>query len=136
MTAPAYRRFPVPMTDGTARVRELNLYRQYFDLVAAGTKTIEVRVKHPHLADLAAGDIIRFRIKGTDETCDVEVKRVTEYEGFEALLDGEGPADINPTATREQQLTNIRAIYSPEKETLGALAIQVELITAEAAPAS
>ncbi|ELS56359.1 ASCH domain-containing protein [Streptomyces viridochromogenes] len=114
------------MTDTTARVRELNLYRQYFDLVAAGAKTIEVRVKYPHLADLSAGDVIRFRIKGTDETCEVKVKRVTEYPDFEALLDGEGPANVNPTATREQQLANIRNIYPPEKEALGALAIEVQ----------
>lgn len=113
------------MTDTTARVRELNLYRQYFDLVAAGTKTIEVRVKYPHLADLAAGDVIRFHIKGTDETCEVNVKRVTEYADFEALLDGEGPANVNPTSSREHQLTNIRAIYPPDKEILGALAIEI-----------
>lgn len=29
------------------RIRELHLYRRYFDLVAAGEKTIEVRVKYP-----------------------------------------------------------------------------------------
>ncbi|MCW8379605.1 ASCH domain-containing protein [Streptomyces justiciae] len=115
------------MTDTTARVRELNLYRQYFDLVAAGTKTIEVRVKYPHLADLAAGETIRFRIKGTDETCEVKVVRVTEYTDFEALLHGEGPANVNPTATHDQQLANIRAIYPPEKEALGALAIEISL---------
>ncbi|MDF3139948.1 MULTISPECIES: ASCH domain-containing protein [unclassified Streptomyces] len=115
------------MTDATARVRELNLYRQYFDLVAAGTKTIEVRVKYPHLTDLAAGDTIRFRIKGTDETCKVKVVRVTEYTDFEALLDGEGPANVNPTATRDEQLADIRAIYPPAKESLGALAIEISL---------
>lgn len=102
------------MTDTTARVRELNLYRQYFGLIAAGTKTIEVGVKYPHLADLAAGDVIRFRIKNTDETCKVKVKRVTEYPDFEVLLDGDGPANVNPTAAREQQLANIRAIYPLE----------------------
>ncbi|KUN29226.1 RNA-binding protein [Streptomyces antibioticus] len=116
------------MTDATARVRELNLYRPYFDLVAAGTKTIEVRVKYPHLADLTAGDTIRFRIKGTDETCEVRVIRVTEYADFAALLDGEGPTNVNPSATRDQQLTNIRAIYPPEKEALGALAIEIALL--------
>ncbi|WP_073946544.1 ASCH domain-containing protein [Streptomyces kebangsaanensis] len=113
------------MTDRTARVRELHLYRQYFELVAVGTKTIEVRVKYPHFADLAVGDTIRFRIKDTDETCDVQVLRVTEYPDFEALLDGEGPSNVNPTATREQQLANIRTIYGPEKEALGVLAIEV-----------
>ncbi|MBZ6309260.1 ASCH domain-containing protein [Streptomyces olivaceus] len=113
------------MNETTARVHELHLYRQYFDLVAAGAKTIEVRVKYPHLADLTAGDTLRFRIKGTDETCEVKVERVTEYPDFEALLDGEGPANVNPTAAREQQLANIRAIYPPEKEALGALAIRM-----------
>ena len=116
------------MTDTTAHVRELNLHRQYFDLVAAGTKTIEVRVKYPHLADLVAGDTIRFRVKGTDETCEVRIARVTEYADFATLLDGEGAADVNPTATRDQQLANIRAIYPPEKEALGALAIEIALL--------
>ncbi|WST81494.1 RNA-binding protein [Streptomyces sp. NBC_01136] len=77
------------------------------------TKTIEVRVKYPHLADLAAGGTIRFRIKGTDETCEVRIARLTEYADFAALLDGEGAANVNPTATRDQQLANIRAIYPP-----------------------
>jgi ASC-1-like (ASCH) protein len=114
----------------TSRRHELNLYRRYFELVAAGRKTIEVRVRYPHLADMAAGDTIRFRIKGTDETCDVLVKRVTEYPDFEALLDGEGPGTVNPAASREEQLANIRTIYPPEKEALGALAIEIELLAA------
>lgn len=115
------------MTDTTPRVHELNLHRQYFELVSAGTKTIEVRVKYPHFEDLAAGDTVRFRIKGTNATCDVQVLRVTEYTTFEALLDGEGPANVNPSATREEQLANIHAIYGPEKEALGALAIAMQL---------
>lgn len=116
------------MTDTAERVYELNLYRRYFDLVAAGVKTIEVRVTYPHLADLAAGDVIRFRVKGTDDTVSVRVRRVTEYPDFAALLDGEGPAAVNPTASRDEQLANIRNIYPPEKEALGALAITIELI--------
>ncbi|MFD7915167.1 ASCH domain-containing protein [Streptomyces sp. NPDC059752] len=110
------------------RVHRLNLYRQYFELVAAGTKTIEVRVKYPHLENLKAGDRIEFRIKDTDERCEVEVIRVTEYATFESLLDGEGPEKVNPASSREHQLDNIRAIYDPEKEALGALAIEIKLI--------
>ncbi|WP_018546980.1 ASCH domain-containing protein [Streptomyces sp. LaPpAH-108] len=113
------------MSDHPARIRELTLYRQYFDLVASGRKTIEVRVKYPHLADLAPGDVIRFRVKGGDDICEVEVGRVTEYPGFEALLDGEGPGSINPTVSRERQLADIREIYPPEKEALGVLAIEI-----------
>lgn len=116
------------MTGSAARVHELNLYRRYFDLVAAGRKSTEVRVRYPHLAGLAVGDVIRFRIKGTPETVDVRVTGVTAYPDFEALLDGEGPARVNPTASREEQLANIRGIYGPEKEALGALAIGIELV--------
>lgn len=112
----------------TSRTHQLNLYRRYFDLVAVGEKSIEVRVRYPHLADMDAGDIIRFRIKGTDETCDVRVTRVTEYPDFEALLDGEGAQNVNPRSSRGQQLENIRSIYGPEKEALGVLAIGIELL--------
>ncbi|CAK7281054.1 ASCH domain-containing protein [Streptomyces sp. RM1] len=123
------------MNSDTGRVRELNLYRRYFDLVAAGVKTVEVRVRYPHLADLGAGDVIRFRVKGTEETCEVTVERVTEYPDFASLLDGEGPANVNPAATRERQLADLRAIYPPEKEALGALAIKIERRSAVAARA-
>lgn len=118
-------------TAPTSRVHNLNLYRQYFELVAVGRKTIEVRVKYPHLADLAAGDRIVFRIKDTDETCEVTVLRVAEYASFEEMIDAEGPANVNPAAGREQQLANIRSIYGPEKEVLGVLAIEIALMTAE-----
>jgi ASC-1-like (ASCH) protein len=112
----------------TPRVRDFSLYRRYFQLVAAGRKTVEVRVRYPHLADLAAGEVIRFRIKGTDETCDVSVRRVTSYDSFEALLDAEGAKSVDPTAGRDEQLANIRRIYPPEKEALGVLAIEIERI--------
>jgi hypothetical protein len=36
-----------------------------------------------------------------------------------------GPANVNPTVSHEQQLANIHAIYPPEKETLGAVAIEI-----------
>lgn len=113
-------------------LHELNLYQRYFDLVASGQKTIEVRVKYPKLEGMEAGDLIRFRVKGTDQTCLVRVLRVAEYTSFTELLDGEGPARVNPASTREEQLTNIRAIYGPEKEALGALAIQIQLTTQDA----
>jgi ASC-1-like (ASCH) protein len=117
------------MTTGV-RARELNLYRRYFDLVAAGRKTVEVRVRYPNLRKLAAGDHIRF-VCGRDD-CLTRVKRVAVYNSFEAMLDAEGPANVNPDSPREQQLANIRRIYGPEKEALGVLAIEIELVGQEA----
>lgn len=118
-------------TAPTSRVHNLNLYRQYFELVATGRKTIEVRVKYPHLAVLVAGDSIVFGIKDTDETCEVSVLRVAEYPSFEDMIDTEGPANVNPASSREQQLANIRSIYGPEKEALGVLAIEIALVSGD-----
>jgi ASC-1-like (ASCH) protein len=116
------------------RARQMNLFRRYFDLVASGRKTIEVRVQYPNLRKLAAGEHIRF-VCGRDEAL-TRVKRVARYTSFEAMLDGEGPERVNPDSPREQQLANIRRIYGPEKEALGVLAIEIELVTPPApAPA-
>lgn len=116
------------MSTTSARVFELNLYARYFDLVESGRKTREVRVKYTKFDGLTAGDLIRFAVKGTDRSCLTRVTRVAEYATFEDLLDGEGPSQVNPDATREEQLANIRSIYPPDKEQLGCLAIGIELV--------
>jgi len=115
-----------PPAAETIRAREMNLYRRYFDLVADGSKTIEVRVRYPNLRTLTAGDHIRF-VCGKED-CLTRVKRVTTYDSFDAMLDGEGPDKVNPTSPRDQQLANIRRIYGPEKEALGVLAIEIERV--------
>lgn len=107
-------------------VWEMNLYREYFNLVAEGSKTVEVRVQYPNLHKLAAGDHIRF-VCGRDE-CLTVVKRVARYDSFEHMIDAEGPERVNPDSPREQQLANIRRIYGPEKEGLGVLAIEIDRV--------
>ncbi|MFI6903803.1 ASCH domain-containing protein [Nonomuraea sp. NPDC050394] len=121
MTAP-------PAAKTGVRAREMNLYRRYFDLVADGSKTVEVRVRYPNLRTLKAGDHIRF-VCGHDDAL-TRVTRIARYTSFEEMLDAEGPERVNPTSPREQQLANIRRIYGPEKEALGVLAIGIELIEA------
>ncbi|QKW40101.1 ASCH domain-containing protein [Actinomadura sp. NAK00032] len=116
-----------PLAPLGVRTREMNLYRRYFDLVAAGRKTIEVRVQYPNLRKLTAGDHIRF-ICGRDDVL-TQVKRVARYSSFDEMLDAEGPSNVNPDSPRDQQLANIRRIYGPEKEALGVLAIEITLVT-------
>lgn len=113
-----------PTSAPAIRAREMNLYRRYFDLVADGRKTIEVRVRYPNLRTLAPGDHIRF-VCGRDE-CLTRVTRVAVYNSFEQMIDAEGPAKVNPDSPRDQQLASIRRIYGPEKEALGVLAIEIE----------
>ncbi|RFU41958.1 ASCH domain-containing protein [Actinomadura logoneensis] len=109
-----------------SQAHEMNLYRRYFDLVAAGAKTIEVRVEYPNLRNLKAGDHIRF-VCGGDAAL-TRVKRISRYNSFENMLDTEGPEHVNPTSPRDQQLADIRRIYGPDKEALGVLAIEIELV--------
>ncbi|MEU0569837.1 ASCH domain-containing protein [Nonomuraea sp. NPDC005983] len=115
-----------PTTSTGVRAREMNLYRRYFDLAASGRKTIEVRVQYPGLRDLRAGEHIRF-VCGRDDAL-TRVTRVARYTSFEEMLDIEGPQRVNPDSPREQQLADIRRIYGPEKEALGVLAIEIELL--------
>ncbi|MET8623758.1 ASCH domain-containing protein [Kitasatospora sp. NPDC004669] len=103
----------------------MHLYDRYFRVLASGKKNIEVRVLYPKFSELASGDFIRFDSEAG--VCLARVKRATAYESFDQLLDAEEPARIDPEASRQQQLVNLRRIYSPEKEALGVLAIEVEL---------
>jgi ASC-1-like (ASCH) protein len=116
-----------PATATGVRAREMNLYRRYFDMVADGTKTIEVRVQYPNLRRLKTGDYIRF-ICGRDDAL-TRIRRVARYSSFDEMLDTEEPEKVNPASPRDQQLANIRRIYGPEKEALGVLAIEIELVT-------
>src|SRR5215469_13866780 len=116
------------------RVREMNLYRRYFDMVADGSKTIEVRVQYPNLRSLKAGDYIRF-VCGRDDAL-TRVKRVARYTSFEEMLDTEGGERVSPASPRDQQLADIRRIYGPEKEALGVLAIEIERVTHPESPAA
>ena len=79
------------------------------------------------MRSLKAGDYIRF-ICGRDDAL-TRVTRVTRYSSFEQMLDTEGPERVNPASPRDQQLANNRRTYGPEKEALGVLAIEIELVT-------
>ena len=105
---------------------EMHLDRRYFDLVALGRKTIEIRVDDARRRTIRAGSLIRFRCQG-DEVL-TRVTRVARYAGFEEMLDHESLASVNPLATREEQLADLRRIYPPEREALGVVAIGIDRV--------
>jgi ASC-1-like (ASCH) protein len=108
------------------RAHEMGIYKPYFDLIAAGRKTTEIRVNDSSRKDIKPGSLIRFRCQG-DEVL-TRVTRVARYVDFEAMFDSESVASVNPLATRDEQLANIRQIYPPEREELGVVAIGIELV--------
>lgn len=108
------------------RAREMPIYKRYFDLIAAGKKTIEVRVAYPSNKRLVAGQLLKFTCRG--EECLTRIKRIASYPSFDEMFDHEDVSTVNPTATRAEQLANIRLIYPAEKEALGVIAIEVERV--------
>ncbi|HEX6402020.1 MAG TPA: ASCH domain-containing protein [Pseudonocardiaceae bacterium] len=113
-------------TETAVRAHEMGIYKRYFDLIASGRKTTEVRVNDSSRKKIKKGSLIRFRCQG-DQVL-TRVTRVTRYTTFDEMFDHEKIASVNPLATREEQLANIRQIYPPEREALGVVAIGIELV--------
>lgn len=104
----------------------LSIRKPYFDLIASGTKTIEIRVGYPKIRKMAAGDTLT--IACADETVTTRITAIQEYNSFAAMLDTDDPAAIGgPDMTHDQLVAAIRDIYPPEKEALGAFAFHLTL---------
>jgi ASC-1-like (ASCH) protein len=104
----------------------MGIYKRYFDLIATGRKTTEIRVNDSRRKKIKPGSFIRVRCQG-DEVL-TRVTRVARYDNFGEMLDHESAASVNPLATREEQLANIRQIYPPEREAFGVVAIGIEIV--------
>lgn len=113
-------------TEPVVRAHEMGVYKRYFDLIATGRKTTEIRVNDSSRRKIRQGSLIRFHCQG-DQVL-TRVTRVARYESFDEMFDHEEVASVNPLATREEQLANIRQIYPPEREALGVVALGIELV--------
>jgi ASC-1-like (ASCH) protein len=115
------------MPESEAGERMINIHRPYLELIAKGTKTIEVRVGYPSMRKISPGQVLRF-ISG-DAAVRTRVTVVKEYASFEAMLDAEDNEAIGSEGmTRDELLAACREIYPPEKEALGVLAIHLRLL--------
>ncbi len=113
-------------TEPVVRAHEMGIYKRYFDLITTGRKTTEIRVNDSSRQKIREGSLIRFRCQG-DQVL-TRVTRIARYANFDDMFAHETVASVNPLATREEQLGNIRQIYPPEREALGVVAIGIELI--------
>lgn len=103
------------------RVKVLWIREPYLQQILNGRKTVEVRVAYSNIARLEVGDILRL-----NDEHPVRIRRIGRYADFEELLRHEDPAAIAPDTPPGELLAVVRAIYPPEKEALGAVALEVE----------
>lgn len=106
-------------------VRIMRIFRQYFDLIKSGRKTIEVRVGYSSMRSIKKGMRVRFN---NDPQCECMVTRVTIYSSFAEMMSREDPHKINPAASAEQQLAEIRRIFPKEKEALGVIVYELQKV--------
>jgi HAD superfamily hydrolase (TIGR01662 family) len=102
------------------RVKTLWVREPYLSQILDGHKTIEVRVGYDNIRRLQPGD----RLKLNDQHL-VTIRRVGHYADFEALLVQEDPSAIAPDLPAKDLLSALRDLYPPEKEALGAVALEV-----------
>ncbi len=114
-----------------SRTKTLWVREPYIFQILAGRKTVEVRVGYENIRRLQPGDMLKLN----DEHA-VTIRRIGRYADFEELLAREDPAAIAPDLAGDSTalLDALRRIYPPEKEALGAVALEMDT-TAEADPA-
>jgi putative hydrolase of the HAD superfamily len=94
----------------------------YLRQILAGRKTVEVRVGYPNILRLEPGS----RLKLNDEHPAI-LRRIRVYAGFDQLLAHEDPAAIAPDLSPDQLADALHQIYPPDKEALGAVALEIGL---------
>ncbi len=94
---------------------------EYLQQILSGRKTVEVRVAYSNLARLEPGDGLLLNGRYP-----YSITAIRHYPDFEALVAAEDAAAIAPDLSgRKALLAACRAIYPPEKEALGVVALQI-----------
>jgi ASC-1-like (ASCH) protein len=113
-----------------SQVRTMQLRRPYLELVAAGAKTVEVRVAYASRRDLAPDQLIRFEAEELSVL--TRIVRVGRYASFAEMLEHEKVSAISGTGeSRDDLLAAIRDLYGEEKEALGVLALELRIVSDE-----
>jgi ASC-1-like (ASCH) protein len=102
------------------RTKTLWIRDAYLSEILAGRKSIEVRVAYPNIARLQVGDRLLL-----NEVHAYRIRRIGRYLSFEELLSSEEVAAIASDTPAEELLVALRAIYPPEKEALGVVALEI-----------
>jgi ASC-1-like (ASCH) protein len=114
------------MTNATQHPKVLWIKDAYLAEILSGQKTIEVRVGYSNILRLRPGSPLLL-----NERHRARVRRITVYPTFAALVEAEDASRIAPGTARAELLSALRTLYPPDKEALGAVALEIELLDAE-----
>ena len=104
-----------------SRLKTLWVKDEYLQQILVGRKTVEVRVAYSNITRLEPGDVLWL-----NERHRYVLTAIRRYQDFAALVAAENPTAIAPDlADREALLAACRAIYPPDKEALGVVALEI-----------
>jgi ASC-1-like (ASCH) protein len=101
--------------------KTLWIKEEYLQQILAGRKTVEVRVGYATIKRLRPGDRLLL-----NDQYPYLIADIRHYPNFEAMVTAETSATIAPDLPdRPALLAACRAIYPPEKEALGVVALEL-----------
>lgn len=111
---------PRRLKERTMHTKTLWIKEEYLQQILDGRKSIEVRVAYSNISRLRVGDRLLL-----NEQYPFTIQRIGRYDNFSALLAEEDAAAIAPDTSPDELLSQIRAIYPPEKEQMGIIALEI-----------
>ena len=109
----------------------IHLYKDIFENVKYGTKSIEVRVNDEKRRRLKVGDKITFLLRPDDvESIDAVVEDLIYYKNFEDLVEDYTEEELYSSEyTKEEFLTLLKKFYSDEEiDKYGTVAIRFRIL--------
>ncbi len=102
------------------RTKTLWIKDEYLQQILAGRKTVEVRVAYGNLTRLQPGDRLRL-----NDQHRFIIRRIARYANFQEMLAHEDSTAIAPDLPSDRLPEALRAIYPPDKEALGVIALEI-----------
>ena len=124
---------PLPLREGDIlrrrRVHAMTLCPAPFAKIAAGKKTIEIRLNDEKRRAVKVGDVIEFTEKGSGKTLRVSVESLQKFAAYEDLCRALPLTACGYEAGEKASPRDMDAYYPPEKqERYGFLAIGIKLL--------
>lgn len=111
-------------------MHKMRLHNGPFELIANGTKTIELRLNDEKRKTIKVGDIIEFENRITHDRIEVSVVSLNVYESFEELYKHYDKVSMGYGLNEDAKASDMELYYSKEEQAkYGVLAIEIKLLT-------